>query len=353
MQIKVNQRGATVRGRSWVMLPRPGEAPLRSMAASLSDPAAALPATPARPVPLPDSVRPLADVYARQDYAAFEQALQASTDLANTIRDFRAADMPWPEAPRRAPVFGLELAMAGLYSDNGFARDEAMKLLAQMHAVVQRPAQADAFECSWYWAEAAALTGLRQPEFGAYFVDRARGRCPDHPRLRLASALMLEQLYRRDGDAERAREAHALYEQARQDPDTALEASVRAAWLSQQTGALDRAVELLGPTPPATADPQIRYLHGFVRGQILRARGDADGAAAAYREALDAWPGAQSANVALMTLLVGRGEPGEAARLAESVQGADRSQLDPWWLYSLGDFRGYTAIIRGLRELAQ
>ena len=46
---------------------------------------------------------------------------------------------------------------------------------------------------------------------------------------------------------------------------------------------------------------------------------------AAFRAALQAWPGAQSARVALMTLLVVRGNREEAAALAEAGAGrADR-----------------------------
>ena len=58
-----------------------------------------------------------------------------------------------------------------------------------------------------------------------------------------------------------------------------------------------------GVQPPPT-DRYVLYLTDLVRGQILRARGRSDEAAAAYRAALDTWPTAQSARVALMTLLL-------------------------------------------------
>jgi hypothetical protein len=74
---------------------------------------------------------------------------------------------------------------------------------------------------------------------------------------------------------------------------------------------------------------------------------------AAFRAALTEWPGAQSARVALMTLLVNRGERGEAAALAESVETAPDEQFDPWWMYWLGGLRRYPADISALRELAR
>ena len=69
--------------------------------------------------------------------------------------------------------------------------------------------------------------------------------------------------------------------------------------------------------------------------------------------ALEAWPGAQSARVALMTLLVNRGSREEAGSLAEAAQTAADDQYDPWWTYWLGDFRAYPALLDRLRAMAQ
>jgi hypothetical protein len=98
---------------------------------------------------------------------------------------------------------------------------------------------------------------------------------------------------------------------------------------------------------------EIRYFTHLVRGQVLRAKGDGAGAAEAFAAALRDWPGAQSAQVALMTLLLTQGRRGEAASLATVVQGAPIDQYDPWWMYWLGDYRVYQAIFSQLRELAQ
>jgi hypothetical protein len=91
----------------------------------------------------------------------------------------------------------------------------------------------------------------------------------------------------------------------------------------------------------------------LIRGQLLRASGRNDAAAAAFREALAVVPGAQSSRVALMTLLLHQGKRDEAAALAEAVQTASNDQYDPWWTYWLGDYRVYPAILDKLRELAR
>jgi hypothetical protein len=90
-----------------------------------------------------------------------------------------------------------------------------------------------------------------------------------------------------------------------------------------------------------------------VRGQILRAQGRLDEAERAYRAALTTWPGAQSAQVALMTLRLTRGDRQEAAKLADATETASDNQFDPWWTYWLGDYRAYPAIVAKLREMVR
>ena len=356
MRIKVDQRGLTVRGRSWVLVPKPGDTPPSlSMAGAIGGPMppVGMPTLRMAPRPLPDSVRGLAAAYAQKDFPRFAQELSRTADLANAIRDYRTADAPWPDAPLRSDVFALELALAGLFSDNGFARDEGMKLLAQAHALVRQPLSTQNFECNWYWAEAAALEGLRQPSVGSFFVERARQRCPTHPRLALAQAVLLDQQWSEAPEPARAAQIQTLYDQARRLPDTAVEASVREAWFSYRRGNTDRALELLDVAPDGTPDLQVRYLLALVKGHVLRARGRLDAAESSYREALATWPGAQSARVALAGVLLARGEREEAGRLANAVLTADSSQIDPWWMYWRGDFRGYPGLIANLRELGQ
>ena len=128
---------------------------------------------------------------------------------------------------------------------------------------------------------------------------------------------------------------------------------MRAAWFLCRIGKLDEALAIVDVRPPAGTDPYVLYLTDLVRGQILRARGRPDEAAKAYRDALTTWPGAQSARVALMTLVLSRGDRQEAAKLAEAAETASGNQFDPWWTYWLGDYRVYPAIVAKLREMAQ
>ena len=186
--VKTTQPNVTIRGRRWVTVPRrTGTAASTKPAATAPEPPPADPATTA-PAPAPPPVRReipadvqvLADAFDRGNYDVFQRALGRSSDLAGTIRGFRMSDSPWPNDPRRTAVFALEMAIAGLRSQNGYARDEGGRLLAEYHARVRQPSGPDAFECSWFLTEAAALEGLFLPDSAMLFIPRALAALPDH-----------------------------------------------------------------------------------------------------------------------------------------------------------------------------
>jgi VWFA-related protein len=358
ISVKTSQPNVTIRGRRWVTVPKRGLGSSGSRASakgpeSLTTPSPATAGDPPRRV-VPAEVQALADAYDRGNYDAIVKTLGRSPDLANVIRAFRMSDSPWPNDPKRTAVFALEIALAGLRSDNGYARDEGGRLLGEYHTRVRQPLGADAFECWWFFTEAAALEGLFMPESALVFIPRALQRCPQNPRLHLAYAFVSEQQWLRGGlSQEQESEIVNRYEQAMKFPETEPEARVRTARFLFGLGNLDRALEILTGGAVPSKDLEVRYLADLVRGQILRARGRPDGAAAAFRSALATLPGAQSARVALMTLLVNRGQHEEAGALAEAAQTASPDQFDPWWTYWLGDFRAYPTILDKLRELGR
>jgi VWFA-related protein len=353
LRVKVTARDVTVRGRSWVTLPKPGA--VASAAPAPGGPASSpeTSASPPAPRPLPESVRALADAYARRDAAAVDRLLSGSANLARLTRDFRDADPPWPDTPARSDVLALDLAIAGLANANGFARDEGLKLLTLTHLVVEQSAQHGAFACKWFWAEAAALEGLSKPETSLPFVERARRRCPAEPRLTLARAVILEQQSKDRPDRADLDNVLGAYQEVQAPSEAATEALVRAAWFACRHGEIERAAKLLPETAGSAPEPYVRYIYYLAKGQLLRARGQLEDAALTYRRALDEQPGAQSARVALMTLRLIGGDSPEAEQLAESILTAGNDQQDPWWTYPLGDFRMYPAILNTLWELGQ
>ena len=360
IKVKVDRRNVTVRSRRWVALPdetatgrRSGSVPDVAAPSKPSASPAAVPPPVVRP--LPSALQPLVDAFARGDYAAMHSQLEATIDLANMIRGFRMADPPWPESPRRSSVFALELGIAGLRSDNGFARDQGARLLAEYNARVRQPLGADAFECAWLWAEVAALGGLLRPDTTMAFVNRAPQRCPNEPRLHLAAAIVAEQLWLSASQRSAAATEDVIrrYEEAMKSSETALEARMRAGWMLHRLGKSAQALDLLEVDRDGAPDRYVRYLADLIRGQALHALGRADEAATALRAALAQWPGAQSARIALMTLMLNRGDRLEAAALAEAIESSTEDEFDPWWIYWSGDFRAYPSIIGRLRELSR
>ena len=150
------------------------------------------------------------------------------------------------------------------------------------------------------------------------------------------------------GDQVRSQQIAAAYRDAAKG-DTASEANLRRAWWLTRQGNAQEAIAILAVDSSSSPDPYLRYTYSLVRGHALRALGRLDDADAAYRQALTLSPGAQSARIALMTLMTARGRLDEAATFADAVQ-TTRDQADPWWTYTRGDGRMITALLAKVRE---
>jgi predicted Zn-dependent protease len=193
-------------------------------------------------------------------------------------------------------------------------------------------------------------------------ADAAIERCPEDGGLRLARAIAADQLAStrttllpgaRQAPRPPIDEVLARYADAFAFPAVADEARVRAAWAAYRSQDLDQAHDLLMAVPDAPADPVVNYFSHFVRAEVLRRRGDRQGALAEYSAALAVVPAAQSPRVALMTLLTQLGRRSEAEPLAEAIETAPASSFDPWWLYWAGDYRTFGARLSELRGLAE
>jgi tetratricopeptide (TPR) repeat protein len=156
------------------------------------------------------------------------------------------------------------------------------------------------------------------------------------------------------------------YEAARRFPQTELEARVREAWLLCRLKRSDEALALTEDLRPS-GDPifpagvqdadgglarTVEYAGYFVRAQAFRERREFDRAAEAYQRAIELWPEAQTARVALMTLLGVQGRRSEAESLASAIEKTPES-MDPWRTFGEGDRPLYRAVVARLREMAR
>jgi tetratricopeptide (TPR) repeat protein len=315
---------------------------------------------------------PIVVAYMRGDYALATSQLDQTSDLARWIRDLSGMHA-WPDAPERAAVFSLDVAASAFRLNEPRAVDEAFDLLAHQADDLKR-AGMPRFECAWYWGALMLIEEASYPDRDAGFIERAGARCADEPRVVLAEAVLADQRSPvigpliRTGRAARLEQAQhdavlKRYGQARAFPATEAEARVREAWLLFRMKRLDEALALTEPLPSASdeddspvrtvLDRQVRYVGSFVRGEILRELRRPDEAERAYRQAIDAWPGAQSARLALMTLLGTTGRRNEAQALANAIETAPATASDPWWWFSQGDRQLYPMLIDELRQLTR
>jgi VWFA-related protein len=374
LRVTVRQKAVSIRGRSWVMLPKPGASPpdlvgtvVEPRHAESAGPAAG--AAPARaaatPTPLPPPpplVLSLADAFVRDDHATIATVVTGDEGTA-LLQAFRASASPWPDAPRRTAVFALDLATAGLRAGWPFTRQEAMRvLLASMLRVRQNDGPRD-FECAWLWTASAFLEGQFQPDVAAVVVDRAAERCPADANIRLAQAVIRDQQLMMLADRSRSAsvawpvsDAEArvldLYRAAGETGEVREEASIRSAALHWRAGRADDALALLDAVPVTSGDRQLVYVHSLMVGQIAASLGRTGAAAAAFRTAANEFPGAFSALVGLMTSALQLCVQAQAADLAARALAAGRA-TDPWWSFAFGDYRVFDGIRAQLRTFGE
>jgi VWFA-related protein len=337
------------------------EAPGRSGGAPAS--AATAAATPAERLgttaPGRVALADLARAYGAGDFSGFIGALQQVVNRAELVRELRASGNPWPDHPNRESAFVLELVDFALQSPRREDREEGRKLLLAHRPLVRGPFGPEAYERYWLWAAIAVLEGANQPDLAQQLIADGLKQFPDEPRFRLARAFVTDQSralnqLARNGTplptaASHIKDVTAAYDNAMNDPETAVEARVRKSWLLHRAARGEEALAVLdsiGTPPEALLD----YLRHLIRGRVLDGLGRTDEAASAFRSAVLLFPNAQSARVGLMTALQRQGNNPGALEQAEFIQTIRADAIDPWWRYWQGDYRLLGTVFTRLRE---
>jgi len=231
--------------------------------------------------------------------------------------------------------------------------EDARKFAVSRHDPPGKNLQDDAFELLWHKTMFALLAGARRPDLvlknGAIPL-RIRIRavpapdgtpCLIDPWIELAGGFADEQwsLTTPSTLASRAPAALKHYDEATKYESTRAEALVRKAWLLARLGRAAEALTTLDAVPSPTPDPFVLYWSRLFRGRALEDAGRLDDAIQAYKNALDASPGAQSPAVAMAALELGRGRLDQATKWADEVRHSAEGANDPWWQYDTGDNR--------------
>jgi VWFA-related protein len=396
VNVNTGQRGAAVRARSWVVIPKPGT--------DLVARAVAAPSAPSRPVlreptaedkaawdrlwaggtpppRAPTAFDELYNAYAAGNTNVVVQALHAP-DGFERHRPFMAASLnDWHRnwSPRRA-AFALEVALIAIAQ----GRPNAHQFLTSAQRIVtSRPEppgirpEDDAFEVLFHRTALAILAALDAPraieaylEMIAARVGLGAGGPLADSRLELAAAVAQEvqtlPLYTTDSrrtsqvwswiasaDDETAQRrlmnVLTLLDAASRDVRTRPEALVRRAFVLHRMGAHEDARAILDLTN-SDGDPIVSYWRALVRGRVLTALDRPREAIAAYEEAGRLAPAAQTPAVALAALFATVGDHQAAVAQAAAARATSEDEADPWPQYWTGDARFLREWLAELRQ---
>jgi tetratricopeptide (TPR) repeat protein len=202
-------------------------------------------------------------------------------------------------------------------------------------------------------------------------LERAREQFPKDADIRLAlgtvdelrgTAVMLRQVelptkqnpsasWRRRQRREYLDKAAGHFRDALTMDVTLIEARVRLGRVLQERGKLPDARRELEAAVAAPPPAVLHYFASMFLGEILEAQGDVAGAIARYQETVKQWPGCQSAHLALSRAFEVTGDRQAAADALQPLwrAEAERTCVDPWWMYNEGQSWRMRPLIEGLR----
>jgi tetratricopeptide (TPR) repeat protein len=185
----------------------------------------------------------------------------------------------------------------------------------------------------------AGEIGNRQDEIK--HLEQVRKRFPKEMRFVLAEGIARDPAWTDD--------ATQAYRALAGDPDVGGEATMRLGAMQMRQNQLEEALDSFERADTLTRDPYVIFLGRYFTGQILERRNELDDAEDAYRAAAAAVPNAQSATVALASLVFRDGRRTEAQQLIRHMLAASPPPLDPWRAYVHADDRFWPQLIGRLR----
>jgi len=144
--------------------------------------------------------------------------------------------------------------------------------------------------------------------------------------------------------------ARGSFTSLQNDVDSGGEATMRLGAMTLRSGDAAGALGLLTKAESLTRDPWVIYLARYFAGQAAERLDRRADALRLYRGALDAMPRAQSASVALASLLLRGGERTEASSVIQTMLADGVLAPDPWRGFADADDRFWPQLIAALRQ---
>jgi tetratricopeptide (TPR) repeat protein len=322
--------------------------------------------------------------YEQGDHAAALSELAAVSDFTALRKQFEDSGRRWVNAdPSNRERRRLVAAVVALEAAHLAVNDRtAFKRLLEWGCTLIRRGSADAPERTWHLAAVALIQRSYDGRFLLDHLRHAESRFPGEPRFLLARAVNAEyRIWPAPKNPVATTEARASasgglvlpvgmiptlrhasdmaawrliprLEELKGEPGIGPEVRMRLGHLYYRIGLFERAERELELAAELSTDPHVLFLARYFRGLLRESLGDHTGAIAAHSRALEFAPGAQSASIALASLLFSSDRRDEATRRLSRgllVPGA----RDPWLLYQAGDYRSWPALIDELRARSQ
>jgi tetratricopeptide (TPR) repeat protein len=136
--------------------------------------------------------------------------------------------------------------------------------------------------------------------------------------------------------------------QVEADPTVGVEAQLRAGRLLYILHEPAQSITAFNEVLKRSDDPFFVHLAYLFSGRSYEQLGERDRASTAYRQALEAVPGAQAASMHLAAILAADGRPTEAYAVMKSS--CALQPRDPWRVYGYGSFRFWPQHVAALRR---
>jgi len=186
---------------------------------------------------------------------------------------------------------------------------------------------------------------IGNPDVEIRHLDHIAARFPSEPRFTLAHGIAREW----HSDAAVRAKAMEVFGIVKDDLDVGAEATMRQGAMTLRDARPDNAIASFSDADRLSRDPYVVYLARYFKGQAYERLRRSLEAEIAYRAAVTTIPDAQSASMALATLLFAREQRAEAQRLAVGALSANPQPADPWREYAHADDRFWSELLGRLR----
>jgi hypothetical protein len=172
-------------------------------------------------------------------------------------------------------------------------------------------------------------------------LDHVAKRFPNEKRFVLAQGIARDRDWPDD--------AFTAYQAIEQDQDVGGEALMRLGAMQMRLRGIPEALKTFERAQTLTRDPYVVFLAHYFSAQIYERQPNVRLAESAYRDAVAAVPHAQSATIALASLLARTERRAEAQQLIKEMLAVRPQPLDPWRRFVHADDRFWPLLIGKLR----